>query len=259
MLISCAVPSIITNSAAKQRISGLFRIPAKQNNKNWKNTWDQAGRSAHIVIQKILDESSRMSALHVVDCLMKNLPKDSHIHLASSLAARDFELLTTPEFNSPYSNGEVSVSMNRGVNGIDGVVATAMGTALSSNQQTFAMIGDIAALHDLSSFVVPTSEKKPNITFIVNDNNGGGIFNLLEQSKVSDFERVFGTPTDLNLVQIFNSLGADVKAINTTAELEANIAKTNGIKVLVVKINTRESEANLRKLIFEEVNKSVTA
>ena len=257
LVISCAVPSIITNSAAKQRISGLFRIPAKQSNKTWKQTWQEAGKIAHSIVQQLLKENSKMSALHVVDCLMKNLPKNSHIHLASSLAARDFELLTSPETNSPFSNGEVSVSMNRGVNGIDGVISTAMGTALSSKLPTFAMLGDIAVLHDLSSFVIPTLEKKPNITFIVNDNNGGGIFNLLEQSEVEDFERVFGTPTDINLVEVFKSLGAEVKLITKIDDLATNLNVPNGLKVLVVKIQSRKAEADLRKLIFEEVNRSI--
>ena len=257
LVISCAVPSIITNSAAKQRISGLFRIPAKQANKAWKQAWQEAGKLSHSIVQQLLKENSKMSSLHVVDCLMKNLPKNSHIHLASSLAARDFELLTSPEIDSPFSNGEVSVSMNRGVNGIDGIVSTAMGTALSSKLPTFAMLGDIAALHDLSSFVIPTLEKKPNITFIVNDNNGGGIFNLLEQSEVEDFERVFGTPTDVNLVEVFKSLGAEVKLISKIDDLAMNLNVPNGLKVLVVKIQSRKAEADLRKLIFEEVNRSI--
>ena len=109
-------------------------------------------------------------------------------------------------------------------------------SALSSKLPTFAMLGDIAALHDLSSFVVPTLEKKPNITFIVNDNNGGGIFNLLEQSEVEDFERVFGTPTDINLEEVFKSLGADVKLISKVDDLVNNLTTPNGVKVLVVKI-----------------------
>ena len=258
LVISCAVPSVITNSAAKQRISGLFRVPAKQSNKAWKQTWQDAGKISHSIVQQLLKENPKVSALHVVDCLMKNLPKNSHIHLASSLAARDFELLTSPEIDSPFSNGEVSVSMNRGVNGIDGIIATAMGTALSSKLPTFAMLGDIASLHDLSSFVIPTLEKKPNITFIVNDNNGGGIFNLLEQSEVEDFERVFGTPTDVNLVEVFKSLGAEVKSISKIEDLADNLNVPSGIKVLVVKNQSRKAEAELRKSIFEEVKRSIT-
>ncbi|MFY8204776.1 MAG: 2-succinyl-5-enolpyruvyl-6-hydroxy-3-cyclohexene-1-carboxylic-acid synthase, partial [Actinomycetes bacterium] len=166
VIISCAVPSIVTNSPAKQRISGLFRIPAKQNNKAWKQVWDAAGKAAHQIVQKVLNENKEISALHVIDSLMKNLPSNSHLHLASSLTARDFELLNSPELNSPFSLGQVSVSMNRGVNGIDGVAATAMGTALSAKTSTYAVLGDIAALHDLSSFAIPSLEAKPDITFV---------------------------------------------------------------------------------------------
>jgi 2-succinyl-5-enolpyruvyl-6-hydroxy-3-cyclohexene-1-carboxylate synthase len=259
VIISCAVPSIVTNSPAKQRISGLFRIPAKQNNKAWKQVWDAAGKAAHQIVQKVLNENKEISALHVIDSLMKNLPSNSHLHLASSLTARDFELLNSPELNSPFSLGQVSVSMNRGVNGIDGVAATAMGTALSAKTPTYAVLGDIAALHDLSSFAIPSLEAKPDITFVITDNNGGAIFSLLEQSEVKDFERVFGTPTDINLLEVFKSLGAEVKLVSKISELEQNLGLPKGIKVIVVKINSRTNEAMLRKQIFEEVNRVVKA
>ena len=259
VIISCAVPSIVTNSPAKQRISGLFRIPAKQNNKAWKQVWDAAGKAAHQVVQKVLNENKEISALHVIDSLMKNLPSNSHLHLASSLTARDFELLNSPELNSPFSLGQVSVSMNRGVNGIDGVAATAMGTALSAKTPTYAVLGDIAALHDLSSFAIPSLEAKPDITFVITDNNGGAIFSLLEQSEVKDFERVFGTPTDVNLLEVFKSLGAEVKLVSKISELEQNLGLPKGIKVIVVKINSRTNEAMLRKQIFEEINRVVKA
>ncbi len=259
LIISCAVPNIVTNSPAKQRISGLFRIPAKQNNKAWKQVWDAAGKAAHQIIQKVLNENKEISALHVIDSLMKNLPNNSHLHLASSLTARDFELLNSPELNSPFSLGQVSVSMNRGVNGIDGVAATAMGTALSAKSPTYAVLGDIAALHDLSSFAIPSLEAKPDITFVITDNNGGAIFSLLEQSEVKDFERVFGTPTDINLLEVFKSLGAEVKLVSKISELEQNLGLPKGIKVIVVKINSRTNEAMLRKQIFEEINRVVKA
>lgn len=259
LIISCAVPNIVTNSPAKQRISGLFRIPAKQNNKAWKQVWDAAGKAAHQIVQKVLNENKEISALHVIDSLMKNLPSNSHLHLASSLTARDFELLNSPELNSPFSLGQVSVSMNRGVNGIDGVAATAMGTALSAKSPTYAVLGDIAALHDLSSFAIPSLEAKPDITFVITDNNGGAIFSLLEQSEVKDFERVFGTPTDINLLEVFKSLGAEVKLVSKISDLEQNLGLPKGVKVIVVKINSRTNEAMLRKQIFEEVNRVVKA
>jgi hypothetical protein len=76
---------------------------------------------------------------------------------------------------------------------------------------------------------------------------------------LADFERVFGTPTDIDLLEVFKSLGAEVKLVSKISELEQNLGSPKGIKVLVVKINSRKNEAMLRKQIFEEVNRVVKA
>jgi 2-succinyl-5-enolpyruvyl-6-hydroxy-3-cyclohexene-1-carboxylate synthase len=249
-VVSCALPNVITNSTAKQKISGLFRVPVKQQNQNWLKLWKDSGLIIFEKIQKILKSHSKLSNLHVVNYLIQNLPKDSHIHLSSSYAARDFDLLISPFYQSAFSNGEVSVSMNRGVNGIDGVVSTAIGTSLVNNKPTFAFLGDIAAIHDLNSFIIPKLEKTPDITFIITDNNGGGIFNTLEQSGVEDFERVYGTPTDIDLSKLFNNLNIEVLKVNNINELSNLISKPSGMKAIIVKIESRETEAQLRKEIL---------
>lgn len=249
-IVSCAVPNVITNSVAKQKISGLFRVPTKQKNENWIKLWKDSGLTIFEKIQKVLKEYTKTSNLHVVNELIQHLPKDSHIHLSSSFAARDFDLLTSPHYQSAFSKGEVSVSMNRGVNGIDGVVSTAIGASLVNNKPTFAFLGDIAALHDLNSFIIPTLEKVPDITFIITDNNGGGIFNTLEQAGVEDFERVYGTPTDVNLSQLLNNLNIESIEIKNIDEIKNYLKKPSGIKVIIIKIESRENEAKLRKEIL---------
>ena len=249
-VVSCAVPNVITNSVAKQKITGLFRIPVKQKNENWIKLWKDSGFLIFEKIQKLIKDNKKISNLHVVDYLIQNLPKNSHIHLSSSFAARDFDLLISPYYQSPFSNGEVSVSMNRGVNGIDGVVSTAIGTSLVNDKPTFAFLGDIAAIHDLNSFIIPKLEKTPNITFIITDNNGGGIFNTLEQSGVEDFERVYGTPTDVNLSKLLNNLNIESKELKSVEELKDYMTKPAGIKVLIINIESREREAELRKEIL---------
>ncbi|MGA1391503.1 MAG: 2-succinyl-5-enolpyruvyl-6-hydroxy-3-cyclohexene-1-carboxylic-acid synthase, partial [Candidatus Nanopelagicales bacterium] len=241
-VVSCALPNVITNSTAKQKISGLFRVPVKQQNQNWLKLWKDSGLIIFEKIQEILKNNSKLSNLHVVNYLIQNLPKDSHIHLSSSYAARDFDLLISPFYQSAFSKGEVSVSMNRGANGIDGVVSTAIGASLVNKKPTFAFLGDIAAIHDLNSFVIPKLEKTPDITFIISDNNGGGIFNTLEQSGVEDFERVYGTPTNIDLAQLFNNLNIEVLEVNNINELSNLISKPSGMKAIIVKIESRETE-----------------
>ncbi len=250
IVVSCAVPNVITNSVAKQKISGFFRIPVKQRNENWLKLWKDSGFAVFEKIQKVLKDYANLSNLHVVQNLIQHLPKNSHIHLSSSFAARDFDLLISPFYNSPFSNGEVSISMNRGVNGIDGVVSTAIGASLVNNKPTFAFLGDIAALHDLNSFIIPKLEKVPDITFIITDNNGGGIFNTLEQSGVEDFERVYGTPTEVNLSQLFSNLNVKTNEIKNLEEIKNYLGQPSGIKVVIIKIESRENEAQLRKQIL---------
>lgn len=249
-VVSCAVPNVITNTVAKQKITGLFRIPTKQNNQIWLKQWQDNGIKVFNQIQDKIKNYPEISNLHIVDFLMRNLASNSHIHLSSSFAARDFDLLNSPLYDSAYSNGEVSVSMNRGVNGIDGVISTAMGTALVNDKPTFAFLGDIAAIHDLNSFVIPKLEKTPDITFIISDNNGGGIFNTLEQAGVDDFERVYGTPTNVNLSELLNKLNIDTKEIHAIEDLKNYLKTPSGIQVIVIKIKSRENEAKLRKEIL---------
>lgn len=249
-VVSCAVPNVITNTVAKQKITGLFRIPIKQNNQIWLKQWQDNGIKVFNQIQDKIKNYPEISNLHIVDFLMRNLASNSHIHLSSSFAARDFDLLNSPLYDSAYSNGEVSVSMNRGVNGIDGVISTAMGTALVNDKPTFAFLGDIAGIHDLNSFVIPKLEKNPDLTFIISDNNGGGIFNTLEQAGVDDFERVYGTPTNVNLSELLNKLNIDTKEIHAIEDLKNYLKTPSGIQVIVIKIKSRENEAKLRKEIL---------
>ena len=62
-----------------------------------------------------------------------------------------------------------------------------------------------------------------------------------------DFERVYGTPTNIDLVNVIKNLDIDAKYINELKDLEKELNETKGIKVLVVKVTSRVNEADLRK------------
>src|SRR5699024_2388361 len=97
----------------------------------------------------------------------------------------------------------VSVRSNRGVAGIDGTVSTAIGAALAHSGRTVALLGDLTFLHDSNGLLIGRGEPRPqDLTIVVANDAGGGIFALLEQGdpRYSDaFERVFGTPHDADL------------------------------------------------------------
>ena len=100
----------------------------------------------------------------------------------------------------------IKVRSNRGVAGIDGTVSTAIGAALAHDRtggRTVALIGDLTFVHDSSGLLIGPTEPTPrHLTIVVSNDNGGGIFELLEQGdpRFSDVSsRIFGTPHDVDV------------------------------------------------------------
>lgn len=117
------------------------------------------------------------------------------------------------------------VIANRGANGIDGLVSTAWGAAVAwQGGRTVALLGDLAFLHDTNGLLVPNIEPRPDLTLVIADNNGGGIFSGLEQGEpqYSDtFERVFGTPHDRDLAAVLASHGWPAVRVTDRDQLHA--------------------------------------
>ena len=108
-------------------------------------------------------------------------------------------------------------------------VSTAWGAGLAprsdnSRGRTIAVVGDLAFLHDHNGLLAPATEPRPNLTIVVADNNGGGIFSSLEQGAAefdADFERVFGTPHDRDLAAVAAAAGSPTVTVTSAAELAA--------------------------------------
>lgn len=141
---------------------------------------------------------------------------------------------------------------NRGTAGIDGVISTAWGAALAHADQhplgmTYALVGDLTALYDRNGLLAGPSEQLPRLTYIVVDNDGGGIFSTLEQGApafAEDFERVFGTPHAGDLVALLAAPRVRIEAVASTMELrEALTAPSTGVRVVVARCASRGEES----------------
>jgi 2-succinyl-5-enolpyruvyl-6-hydroxy-3-cyclohexene-1-carboxylate synthase len=222
-------------------------------NHEWLNAWLDEASEYGQEVNRFLDDSP-LSGLSVAGSLLSYLKSTNHLHAAASLSLRDLDYLMQP-------NSIGLITANRGVNGIDGIVATAIGSAIAwqqaGNGQSYCLLGDIALLHDLSSLTLPATESMPNLRLIVVDNNGGGVFHTIEQRGVAGFERVFGTPHSVNLKTLLAGFGLPITEIKSKADLIKIYQEQPGLSVALVTGIDRENEAELRQklsnLMHEEL------
>lgn len=171
-----------------------------QNNRgdfSWLDLWDTAESSAQKSINAALADEPGLSEPGVARALYGLLPEASNLVVSSSMPIRDVEWFAAPRTG-------LRVHANRGANGIDGVVSTAVGIALATRQPTTLLIGDIALLHDVNGLIGLVS-REIDLRIVVIDNNGGGIFSFLPQAQnleSTKFEKIFGTPHGVNLKMV---------------------------------------------------------
>ncbi|HWH29309.1 MAG TPA: 2-succinyl-5-enolpyruvyl-6-hydroxy-3-cyclohexene-1-carboxylic-acid synthase [Mycobacteriales bacterium] len=170
--------------------------------REWLTTWQAAGAAASAAVDKVLSEADGLAEPLVARAVLDAAERDGATVVAgSSTPVRDAFLAGPRE--------GVRVLANRGAAGIDGTVSTACGVALSAGP-AFALLGDLTFLHDANGLVLGPQERRPDLTLVVVDNDGGGIFGLLEQGApehAGAFERVFGTPHGVDLAALSAATG----------------------------------------------------
>jgi 2-succinyl-5-enolpyruvyl-6-hydroxy-3-cyclohexene-1-carboxylate synthase len=146
------------------------------------------------------------------------------------------------------------VVANRGVNGIDGLVSTALGLAAGGGQ-TVALLGDLAFLHD-SGGLTGAGARAADCTFVVIDNGGGGIFNFLPQAGLPAdvFERFWGTPHGVDLALLAAAHGLPCETVESAGALSAAVRRVEGVRVLLVRTDRAENV-----VIHDRLNAAVQA
>ncbi len=160
--------------------------------------WRKAGELARVTVDAVLADAGPETGLAAARAVVRSLPADALLFLGSSSVVRDVELAGGP---LPRY-----VSANRGVAGIDGTVSSAIGAALGRpGVPAYALMGDLTFLHDSNGLVIGPDEARPDLCIVVVNDDGGGIFGLLEQGApehAAAFERVFGTPHGVDLAAL---------------------------------------------------------
>ncbi|MFK0734655.1 MAG: 2-succinyl-5-enolpyruvyl-6-hydroxy-3-cyclohexene-1-carboxylic-acid synthase [Gloeotrichia echinulata GP01] len=173
--------------------------------------------------------------------LSVTLPPGTPLFISNSMPVRDVEFFWKP------NNLGVRSHFNRGANGIDGTLSTALGIA-HRHQSSVMLTGDLALLHDTNGFLI-RNKFVGHLTILLINNNGGGIFEMLPIAKFDPpFEEFFGTPQDIDFAQLCATYGVEHELIISWEQLQQrlNPLPNQGIRVLEVRTN-RKVDAKWRK------------
>jgi 2-succinyl-5-enolpyruvyl-6-hydroxy-3-cyclohexene-1-carboxylate synthase len=200
---------------------------------HWLERWRAASDAAAAAVASALAQESIPNEPAIARDVVAALPDGARLVVASSMPIRDVERYAAPRH-------AVTVVANRGANGIDGTVSTAVGLALGSAAPTALLVGDIAFLHD-SNGLLGAAGRGIDLVCVVVDNDGGGIFSFLPQARAvpaERFEALFGTPHGLDLVAVAAAFGVDARALGRDDDVGAALREATakgGVHVLVAR------------------------
>lgn len=201
----------------------------------WSEKWQEMDKIAHEELRSA--HHSELTEGIAVREVITQLADDSHLFVANSMPVRDVDTFLMP------LKKRIHLYANRGVSGIDGTLSSALGVAATGAQVTL-IIGDLSFYHDLNSLLLAKRYNLP-ITIVLINNNGGGIFSFLPQSKEEKhFEHLFGTPLDIDFKHAIAMYGGRynlVREIDELTPLLQDNKQSNRFSVIEVQTERHEN------------------
>ena len=217
----------------------------------WLPRWKAADAVAAEAARAAIDAAAITSEPAVVAAVHDGLANESMLWVASSMPIRDVDSFF------PVAGRAVTIRANRGANGIDGFISTALGAA-SGGTPTTALTGDLSMLHDIGALAAVSRLEIP-LTIVVVNNDGGGIFHFLQQAAHNHFERHFATPHGLSFSRIATSFGIDAVTVDDTHAV-ADIVTNAGEQPTLVEVMTdRVANVAIHGRIADEVRTALAA
>ncbi|AUB38434.1 menD, 2-succinyl-5-enolpyruvyl-6-hydroxy-3-cyclohexene-1-carboxylate synthase [Nostoc flagelliforme CCNUN1] len=208
--------------------------------------WCNAEAKVRLVVDQTMGKIDEIIESKAAWLISQILPPGTPLFIANSMPVRDVEYFWKP------NNLGVRSYFNRGANGIDGTLSTALGIA-HRQQSSVMLTGDLALLHDTNGFLI-RNKFVGHLTIVLINNNGGGIFEMLPIAKFDPpFEEFFGTPQDIDFAQLCVTYNVQHELITSWQQLQQrlNPLPTTGIRVLELQTNRKYDakwrQENLRK------------
>lgn len=230
----------------------LADVIDKQPSSEYFTKWKSLNELTKSHVEKI-KEVPQLSEGRLFYELSKLLPSQVTLFVGNSMPIRDLDTF----FH--YNQKSIKIMANRGVNGIDGTVSTALGAATVC-QPMYLVLGDLTFFHDLNG-LIQAKLYELNIKIIVINNNGGGIFSFLPQaSEPKNFERLFGTPLDLKFehaVQMFNGRYTHVTDWEHFTSSFRQDLGNDGLSVMEISTN-RDHNLSEHRNLWDSVSQEIS-
>ena len=217
---------------------------------SWVGAWAHADAVVAEAIATTLACHAEPTEPAIARDVVRALPDGATLVVSSSMPIRDVEWYSAPRVG-------LRVLANRGANGIDGVVSTAVGVALAAKRSpagpdrrgpTALLIGDVAFLHDANG-LLGAARRGIDLTIVVVDNDGGGIFSFLPQAAAlpaEPFELLYGTPHGVDLVGLAAAHGVAAQVVDRQVDLAGAVAASaalGGVQLVLVRTDRETNVA----------------
>jgi 2-succinyl-5-enolpyruvyl-6-hydroxy-3-cyclohexene-1-carboxylate synthase len=208
--------------------------------------WHAAEQQVQQAIAHTMQHTTDLIESKVAWTLAQVLPAHTALFISNSMPVRDVEYFWPPNARRVYPY------FNRGANGIDGTLSTALGVAYG--HQSVLLTGDLALLHDTNGFLL-RSHFHGHLTIVLINNNGGGIFEMLPIAQFDPpFEEFFATPQSIDFAQLSATYDVVHELIQDWQHLRdlLNPLPSQGIRILEVRTD-RHRDATWRKTALDRI------
>ncbi len=213
----------------------------------WAGDWMQANQATRRVLYDQLANVAEFSEGKMFAELADLLPERSTLYVGNSMPVRDLDTFF------PATEKPIRILANRGANGIDGVVSSALGASVASDGPLVLVIGDLSFYHDMNGLLAAKLYKL-DATIILLNNDGGGIFSFLPQASGTEadrFEQLFGTPTGLDFRPAVEMYGGQFRRPATWDAFRQDVRDGifgRGLTVIEVRTDRAQNVAQHRAL-----------
>ncbi len=238
-----------------EKIAASGHANQQEDHSAWLASWTNADQRTRQALQAGMEEFQPLFEGRIFSELAALLPAGATLYVGNSMPVRDLDTFFWA------SERPLQILGNRGANGIDGVVSSALGASAGAGTgaPTVLVIGDLSFLHDLGGLVAAHLHRL-SLTIILINNDGGGIFSFLPQANhPAHFEQLFGTPTGLDMSYAVQMYGGQFHRVGSWEHFRKAVIKgmtSGGLQVIEVQTE-RASNVQMHRRLWQRVSQAL--